>query len=261
MHRPSQSKPQGFTLIELLVVIAIIAILAAILFPVFQKVRENARRAACISNNKQLGLALTQYVQDSDERLPLPAYDYFNRQAPHWEDLLYPFIKSTGVYNCPSDPLTGSGKQTGAYAYPPESRDPNNDHYGSYIANDVYNDQGAFPNGSTCTPPMQNNGISLAKIGDPSGTALFMESNYSQQTSLLYYGFVSQAPLPAIDANAQPNTLSFLNYYTIAARHQGRVVTVFTDGHVKALLLTDLTQTSNQGNGCFARFTVEDDGP
>ena len=61
---------KGFTLIELLVVIAIIAILAAILFPVFQKVRENARRTACLSNTKQIALAVIQYSQDYDEKCP-----------------------------------------------------------------------------------------------------------------------------------------------------------------------------------------------
>jgi len=71
MNTPqNRKKANGFTLIELLVVIAIIAILAAILFPVFQKVRENARRTSCLSNEKQIGLAFTQYIQDSDETMP-----------------------------------------------------------------------------------------------------------------------------------------------------------------------------------------------
>src|SRR5687767_16034754 len=68
-----QSLKRGFTLIELLVVIAIIAIIAAILFPVFARARENARRSACSSNMKQLGLAVIQYAQDYDEIMP-PAY-------------------------------------------------------------------------------------------------------------------------------------------------------------------------------------------
>ena len=72
---PSRRKSSGFTLIELLVVIAIIAILAAILFPVFQKVRENARRTACTSNMKQIGLAVIQYCQDSDNIVPLGGMD------------------------------------------------------------------------------------------------------------------------------------------------------------------------------------------
>ena len=104
-----EPKRSGFTLIELLVVIAIIAILAAILFPVFAKVREKARQTSCTSNMKQLGLAFMQYSQDYDETNPCGV----NIVAPYtptgagWAGAVYSYVKSTGVYKCPDDANSG----------------------------------------------------------------------------------------------------------------------------------------------------------
>jgi prepilin-type N-terminal cleavage/methylation domain-containing protein len=106
----------AFTLIELLVVIAIIAILAAILFPVFARARENARRASCMSNLKQIGLGLMQYTQDYDEKLP-----YYNRTDPvtghgGWAYNLQPYIKSDQIFQCPSEPNGPTAVGTTGYA-------------------------------------------------------------------------------------------------------------------------------------------------
>ena len=100
------TKKFGFTLIELLVVIAIIAILAAILFPVFARARENARRASCQSNLKQIGLGILQYAQDYDEKYPMYRIDggTGNPGSPYgWADAIQPYTKSEQVYQCPSD--------------------------------------------------------------------------------------------------------------------------------------------------------------
>ena len=94
---------QGFTLIELLVVIAIIAILAAILFPVFAKAREKARQTTCASNQKQIGLGILQYVQDYDEHYPITSGLNFNCSG--WAAAgVYAYVKSTAVFHCPDDP-------------------------------------------------------------------------------------------------------------------------------------------------------------
>lgn len=98
---------RAFTLIELLVVIAIIAILAAILFPVFARARENARRASCQSNLKQIGIGILQYVQDYDERYPVVLnYAGGNQNRTNWAKVVQPYLKSTQIFNCPSDATT-----------------------------------------------------------------------------------------------------------------------------------------------------------
>ena len=99
-----RTRSAAFTLIELLVVIAIIAILAAILFPVFAQARDKARSAACLSNVKQLGLGIAMYTQDHDEFMP---YNYAytwpgQKELYYWQDLCRPYVKNETVYSCPS---------------------------------------------------------------------------------------------------------------------------------------------------------------
>ncbi|BCM94314.1 hypothetical protein IAD21_06219 [Abditibacteriota bacterium] len=93
----------AFTLIELLVVIAIIAILAAILFPAFARARENARRASCQSNLKQLGLGVAQYTQDYDETMPNGLPNGNNWSGFGWGSQIYPYVKSAQIFKCPSE--------------------------------------------------------------------------------------------------------------------------------------------------------------
>ena len=92
----------GFTLIELLVVIAIIAILAAILFPVFARAREKARQAACSSNVKQISLGILMYCQDYDEKMPIEFFGW-NVNPPTWREIIAPYLKNLQIFQCPSE--------------------------------------------------------------------------------------------------------------------------------------------------------------
>ena len=146
MHRRT-----GFTLIELLVVIAIIAILAAILFPVFAGAREKARAAACLSNTKQIGQALALYMQDSEGTIP-NAFSYGrwwnlldkgSNKPPFARDLLMPYLKTENVWFCPSidreEPLWPSSPKTGTFA----------DNQTSYFWNFQCQEKGRGPKGET----------------------------------------------------------------------------------------------------------------
>jgi prepilin-type N-terminal cleavage/methylation domain-containing protein/prepilin-type processing-associated H-X9-DG protein len=113
-HRAELSHRRGFTLIELLVVIAIIAILASILFPVFGRARENARRSSCQSNQKQIGLGMMQYSQDYDEKM-VPTRASLTGSSTggfSWKHITQPYLKSTQIVICPSNNRPGS-----SYAY------------------------------------------------------------------------------------------------------------------------------------------------
>ena len=156
MKQPTRRN--GFTLIELLVVIAIIAILAAILFPVFQKVRENARRTSCLSNEKQIGLGIIQYQQDADEKFPcgsLPANEgHSYGGGAGWANQIYSFVKSNSVYVCPDDSGSG-GKAVESYGI--------NENLTS----------GAKVDGNN-TP--QGGALSLAQCNAPASTVLLAET-------------------------------------------------------------------------------------
>lgn len=112
-HPLKRHRRDAFTLIELLVVIAIISILAAILFPVFARARENARRTNCLSNVKQISLGLMQYTQDNDERLP----KYDGGASPFYHEMIMPYVKNSQVFRCPNAPKPVSLAFTSIY-YP-----------------------------------------------------------------------------------------------------------------------------------------------
>src|SRR5690349_17778848 len=103
----SKSAKKGFTLIELLVVIAIIALLAAILFPVFARARENARKSSCQNQLKQIGLGILQYTQDYDETMPI-SFGGGGTDALQWTQRTYGYIKSQQIFQCPSDSSKGN---------------------------------------------------------------------------------------------------------------------------------------------------------
>lgn len=224
-----QPKKRAFTLVEILVVIAIVCLLAAILFPVFGRVREAGRRTTCASNLKQIGMALNQYAQDN-RFYPLIDFNaYINGQSGAWAEKVFPYVKADKVFECPSSRfgLFRSG------CPPTDKSDP--DHpiswNGSYNLN--IRDAKWFRDPVTGTytgayKPLET--TSPTRYTRPASTILVLDGDG---------GFVSpgyQEP-PALD-------VATLQNYGVPDRHEGGVNVAFADGHVKWMSLDSLLKLS-----------------
>lgn len=226
----------GFTLIELLVVIAIIAILAAILFPVFAQARERARTISCLSNTKQLGLAELMYAQDYDETfwsMPWPGGGIVQGecQAPacagttFWSDLLMPYIKNTGLFSCPSN----SDTLLSTYNYFPPAVPQGSTNY--YRVTYGFGEQG--PHGDKFNGPW-----TLSMLDKPSEIALLADAIYA-------WNFYNCEPDPEKSGNAPGTNGTFFwtrgilgadgqdwSFYG-KPRHFDGMNFIFADGHSK----------------------------
>lgn len=250
------SSKKGFTLIELLVVIAIIAILAAILFPVFAKARDAARQTQCSSNLKQLGTAISMYAQDNGELLPMGSMVDTNGGVVSWADLLLPYTKSAKLFICPNDSSLRDSQDTNnkgkailagqvSYAY----RDYYNSYYGSgavmgastggtidpsslaIIRCSIGNATGAFK------ADVQNTYTNYAKVF---GATLYT-INASNNTTL---NLTSTLPggQPTFTTAAQVTSAASIN-------HGDNCPFLYADGHVKVLNRTTI------GDSCAKQAT------
>jgi prepilin-type N-terminal cleavage/methylation domain-containing protein/prepilin-type processing-associated H-X9-DG protein len=214
VHREMRmQKQRGFTLIELLVVIAIIAILAAILFPVFARARENARRTSCASNLKQINLGFAQYTQDYDEHYPpyrsASGGAAYTERPFGWADALQPYLSSAQIFQCPSEtngPVASPGVATGMgytdYAY--------NLWIGGYTGS-------------------QQTGLSLATFTQPTLTVIACD--YTTENADNYV--IGAEPYSDVGTLASPKGAAVAEVPKAVIRHLDGINMAFVDGHVK----------------------------
>jgi prepilin-type N-terminal cleavage/methylation domain-containing protein/prepilin-type processing-associated H-X9-DG protein len=269
MKQRLEVRKTGFTLIELLVVIATIAILAAILFPVFARARENARRASCQSNLKRLGLGLIQYSQDYDERLvPCRLRNNYTRPGwatiagvteQYWPDMIFPYVKNTQVYNCPSAKYNGIATVL-PYEVNGHStlRDP------SYSINGAYDTMAVGATGPAPDPYFSGDKyISLSQVEAPATTVWLADRTMESLDIYLSEQSrwnTSNQPAVSFSRNdpSQPQ-LVVGTYWGVLGRHLNTANALFIDGHVKAVSIDFLNQRAAGNASVTKYFTIEDD--
>lgn len=248
VHYNSKTRSHhGFTLIELLVVIAIIAILAAILFPVFAQAREKARQTACVSNMRQIALAIAMYRSDNDELQSESSPDTdLNRlddceKTYTWRACILPYTKNNQIFVCPTLPSRDGFVKDKITA--PMAPKPDYCSTGGYGCLETYaqNGLGAFP---TTNSPR----ISEASVEDVSGTIQVLETAGPlgpDRGPEVYWGTIAE----------QPESIDWM-----ANRHQDGLNSMFWDGHVKWLKRT-VIGARRPDNGVYYRMTIAYDNP
>lgn len=215
MQTPVVKLRNAFTLIELLVVISIIALLAAILFPVFQRVRENARRASCTSNLKQIGLAFHMYTQDYDGHYPA----WLNDPNMGWATVLQPYLKSDQIFQCPSEPTRQNAANPEGGAYTDYAYSAN---FGK-----------SFPGGANRVPPTET------ELTYPSNSIVIFDAAVLGNAGNGIPGSASYI----VDANEfVSRNQNYFNHpvyiasYNASRRHFDGANYLMGDGHVKWIL-------------------------
>lgn len=226
---------KGFTLIELLVVIAIIAILASILFPVFGRARENARRSSCQSNIKQIGLGFKQYIQDYDEKYPLAVADTggslgtFDAADQGWAQSMQPYMKSTQIFQCPSEtnsPNANGGNVTGY-----------SDYWANYNVISATGVAEAALDSQTLTV-LNGDGAGITTAANPTdGTSGYIVSadNPLPTTGRPVNNTLAPSPYTAASVDAVYDTTNATSTGKGGKRHLDGSNFAFADGHVKWL--------------------------